>query len=125
VLGPNSLRSYEVALAAVDGVGLDEIEMDRVVTLVNDYVHGAARGAARERRVREVTGMSDEQWWARVAPFLETIDFSAYPVASRVGPVTGEAYGAHDPEGAFEFGLARLLDGLDVFIAGKRAGARR
>jgi AcrR family transcriptional regulator len=117
VLGPNTLRAYETALAAVDGLGLDEIEMDRVVTLVNDYVHGAARGAARERRVKEVTGMSDAEWWSRVEPFLQTLDFSAYPVASRVGPVTGEAYGAHDPAGAFEFGLARVLDGLEAFVA--------
>jgi AcrR family transcriptional regulator len=125
VLGPNTLRAYETALAAVDGIGLDEVEMDRVVTLVNDYVHGAARGAARERRVKEVTGMSDTEWWARVEPFLQTLDFSAYPVASRVGPVTGEAYGAHDPEGAFEFGLARMLDGLETFIARRAPGVSR
>lgn len=120
VLGPNTLAAYENMLAAVDGLGLDEIEMDRVVTLVSDYVHGAVRGAARERIVKEVTGMTDAQWWQRVAPVLETIDFSPYPVASRVGPVTGEAYGAHDPSGAFGFGLARLLDGLELFIEKKR-----
>lgn len=122
VLGPGTMRAYETALAAVDGLGLGEIEMDRIVTLLSDYVHGAARGAARERRVKEVTGMSDTEWWQRVEPFVSTIDFSTYPVASRVGPVTGEAYGAHDPEGAFEFGLARVLDGLEAFIARKGAG---
>jgi AcrR family transcriptional regulator len=120
VLGPNTLASYENMLAAVDGLGLGEIEMDRVVTLVSDYVHGAVRGAARERIVKEVTGMTDEEWWRRVKPALETIDFSPYPVSSRVGPVTGEAYGAHDPTGAFTFGLARLLDGLELFIASKK-----
>lgn len=120
VLGPNTLAAYENMLASVDGLGLDEIEMDRVVTLISDYVHGAVRGAARERIVKEATGMTDEQWWHRVAPTLETIDFSPYPVASRVGPVTGEAYGAHDPAGAFAFGLSRVLDGLALFIRGKR-----
>jgi AcrR family transcriptional regulator len=123
VLGPNTLRAYDTALAAVDGLGLDELAMDRVVTLINDYVHGAARGAARERRVKEVTGMSDEEWWSRVEPFLETLDFSPYPVASRVGPVAGEAYGAHDPAGAFEFGLARVLDGLELLIARRAPGS--
>lgn len=120
VLGPGTLRAYETALAAVDGLGLGEIEMDRIVTVVSDYVHGAARGAARERRVKEVTGMSDTEWWGRVGPFLGTLDFSPYPVASRVGPVTGEAYGAHDPRGTFEFGLARLLDGLELFVERRR-----
>jgi AcrR family transcriptional regulator len=120
VLGPNTLAAYEHLLAAVDGVGLGEIEMDRVVTLVADYVHGAVRGAARERQVREVTGMSDDEWWRRVEPVLKTLDFSPYPVALRVGPVTGEAYGAHDPAGAFSFGLARVLDGLALFIEPRR-----
>jgi hypothetical protein len=123
VLGPNTLAAYEHLLAAVDGVGLGEIEMDRVVTLVADYVHGAVRGAARERQVREVTGMSDDEWWRRVEPVLKTLDFSPYPVALRVGPVTGEAYGAHDPAGAFSFGLARVLDGLALFIEPRRKPA--
>jgi hypothetical protein len=120
VLGPNTLRGYEEALAAVDGLGLDEIEMDMIVTAINDYVHGAVRGAARERMVKEATGMTDEEWWRRVEPFLQNVDFSPYPVSSRVGPVTGEAYGAHDPERAFAFGLARLLDGLELFVASKK-----
>jgi hypothetical protein len=60
---------------------------------------GAVRNAAREKRVKELTGMTDEEWWYRVAPFLETLDFTPYPVLARVGKSTGEAYGAHD-EGA-------------------------
>lgn len=35
----------------------------------------------------------------------------------------GEAYGAHDPERAFEFGLARLLDGIERFVKEKRKEA--
>lgn len=119
VLGPNTLAGYEAGLAAIDGLGLDEIEMDMTVTLVSDYVHGAVRGAARERMVHEATRMTDEEWWRRVEPFLDTLDFSPYPVSSRVGPVTGATYGAHDPERAFRFGLTRVLDGLAIFIDGK------
>lgn len=115
-LGPNTLAAYETALSAVDGIGLTEIEMDYVVTLVMSYVAGAVRNAAREAMVNAETGMTDEQWWRRIEPFLETIDYSPYPITSRVGPVTGEAYGAHDPMGAFEFGLARMLDGLALLI---------
>ena len=118
VLGPNVFAKWNAELAAVDGIGLDELEMDRVLTLVLDYVSGAVRGAARERWVKERTGMTDGEWWDKVAPFLTEVvtDWSPYPVASRVGPVTGEAYGAHDPEGAFAFGLERVLDGLAVMI---------
>ncbi|NMO13263.1 TetR/AcrR family transcriptional regulator [Pyxidicoccus fallax] len=125
VLGPNTFRSADVALSAVEGLGLTDLEMDRVLNLVLDYVHGAVRNAAREKRVKELTGMTDAEWWSRVEPFLETVDFSPYPVLSRVGKTTGETYGAHDPEGAFAFGLARVLDGLSVFIEEKTAKRKR
>ena len=121
-LGPHTLAAWEAGLASVDGIGLDEIEMDMVVTLVANYVNGAVRDAARENTVKTLTGMTDVEWWEKVAPFLNTVDFSPYPVGSRVGPVVGEAYGAHDPQRAFDFGLQRVLDGLAVFIDGKVAG---
>ncbi len=120
VLGPNTMLAWETALSAADGLGLDEIEMDMVITLISNFVHGAVRDAAREKMVKETTGMTDTEWWERVAPFLETVDFSPYPVSSRVGPVVGAAYGAHDPQRAFEFGLERLLDGLALFIEARQ-----
>ncbi|MHA6300036.1 TetR/AcrR family transcriptional regulator [Devosia sp. CAU 1758] len=119
VLGPNTMRSYEAILSAVDGLGLDEVEMDMTVTLITNYVYGAVRDAARANLVKQQTGMSDEEWWYTIAPFLETLDYSRYPVASRVGPVVGELYGLGDPARAFEFGLARLLDGISMLIASK------
>jgi hypothetical protein len=78
------------------------------------------RGAARERWVKERTGKTDSQWWREVEPFLTealTREGHKYPVAMRVGAATAEVYGgAHDPRGAFAFGLERVLDGLAVFI---------
>jgi len=124
VFGPNTLLGYEVALSAVDGLGLDEIEMDMCVTLVANYVYGATRDLARSRRVKELTGLTDDEWWHTIEPLLETIDFSAYPVSSRVGPVTGEAYGLGDPDRAFAFGLERILDGIGLLIE-RKSGAPR
>jgi AcrR family transcriptional regulator len=122
VLGPHTFAKYDFELSAVDGIGLTELEMDRVLTLVLDYTSGAVRGAARERWVKERTGMTDHQWWYTVAPHLEEIftpEYSKYPTATRVGPIVGETYGAHDPTGSFTFGLARLLDGLEPFISAR------
>ncbi|MFP2924924.1 TetR/AcrR family transcriptional regulator [Pyxidicoccus sp. 3LG] len=125
VIGPNTLRAADIALSAIEGLGLTDLEMDRISTLISNYVLGAVRDAAREKRVKELTGMTDTEWWSRVAPFLETLDFTPYPVLSRVGKTAGETYGAHDPEGAFAFGLERVLDGLAVFIDGKAANRKR
>jgi hypothetical protein len=78
------------------------------------------RDAARAEMVKKLSGMTDDEWWRRVSPGLEAIDFRPYPVASRVGPVVGALYGVGDPDRAFAFGLELLLDGFERLIAGKR-----
>ena len=125
-LGPNLVGKYEAELSAVDGLGLGEIEMNRALTLVLDYVSGVVRNAARERWVKERTGKTDSEWWLEVSPHLEqAMAGHDFPLASRVGTVFGETYGAADPEGDFAFGLERLLDGLEQFIAARGAPAAR
>ncbi|MFE3450652.1 TetR/AcrR family transcriptional regulator [Nonomuraea sp. NPDC059194] len=118
VLGPNTIAKYEYELSAVDGIGLTDVEMDSVITLVTGFVHGAARGAVEALEAEKLTGMTDEQWWAAHAPFLHRIsDASRFPVASRVGEAAAEVYGsAYSPEHSFEFGLQRLLDGISLLI---------
>ena len=119
VLGPGTMRSYEFALSAVDGLGLTPIEMDLVVTMIGAYCHGAARPEAQARKLREATGLTDDQWWHTIEPYLKTVDYSPYPVAQRIGPIVGELYGLGDPDMAFKFGVERMLDGFAVLIEGK------
>ena len=57
--------------------------------------------------------------WETIAPALSEIDYTPYPVASRVGPIVGELYGLGDPERSFNFGLELLLDGFERLIASK------
>ncbi len=117
-LGPNVTAKYDYELRAVDGIGLTDLEMDSVITLITGFVHGAARGAVEAAQAESATGLTDEQWWAAHAPFLSRIgDAGRYPVASRVGQSAGEAFNAaYSPEHAFEFGLERVLDGIETLI---------
>ncbi len=114
--GPRTLGKYDHELSALEGTGLTDLEMDNVLTLIAAYVHGAARGVVEAERAAQETGMTDAEWWTAHEPFLVAVgDFSAYPLAGRVGTASGEAYNAAgDPAGSFEFGLARLLDGIAV-----------
>jgi AcrR family transcriptional regulator len=122
-LGPNVTAKYDNELRAIDGVGLTDVEMDSVVTLIGGFVHGTVRGAVEAAQAEQHTGMTDEQWWLAHAPYLEKVfDTSRFPVAARVGAAAGEAYGsAYPPDHGFEFGLQRLLDGIEAFIQ-KRSG---
>lgn len=121
VLGPNVIQKYENELRALEGIGLTEIEMDSVLTLLIGQAQVSARGRSEISRVERSSGLTEEQWWTQNAPLLEqVIDYSRFPVASRVGAAAGEAHHAsYSPEHAFEFGLARILDGIEVLIGGR------
>ncbi|MBE1485339.1 TetR/AcrR family transcriptional regulator [Plantactinospora soyae] len=123
VLGPHLMAKWDRDLTAVDGLGLTEIEMDLVVSLLQDYVYGAVRSVIEAARVEQRTGMTSEQWWETYAPLLEQVfDPDRYPTAARVGEVSGEEYGApSDPARSFEFGLQRVLDGIESLIRTRAA----
>jgi AcrR family transcriptional regulator len=124
VLGPNIFRQYEDQLQAVDGIGLTDLEMDAVVVLLADYVHGAARGAVDAAQAEQRTGLSDEAWWLSYEPLLESV-FNAkeYPLATRVGQVAGETHqAAYHAEYAFSFGLERVLDGIETMVRSRQPG---
>jgi len=118
VLGPGETAKYDYELRAVEGIGLTDVEMDSVLTLVLRYVHGAVRDALDAEQAKRRTGMTDEQWWRAFAPLLERVlTADRFPLAARVGSSVGAAHGAPgDPEHAFEFGLRRVLDGIDAFV---------
>ncbi|MFI0348839.1 TetR/AcrR family transcriptional regulator [Actinomadura sp. 9N407] len=120
-MGPNALDKYEHELRAVEGLGLTDVEMDSVVALVNGFAESAARVAVDAAQAERRTGMSDEQWWETTAPLLEKlIDLERYPLGTRVGTAAGQEYGgAVGPGHAFEFGLRRVLDGIEVLIGSR------
>lgn len=122
VLGPHVLDKYEYELRTLEGLGLTDAEMDASVMLVDSFVQGAARGAVDAATTRRESRQSDTQWWHDRSPLLEKVlDVDRYPVASRVGGSVGEEQqAAYDPARAFEFGLGRLLDGLDVLVSSRR-----
>ncbi|GAA4602961.1 TetR/AcrR family transcriptional regulator [Actinoallomurus liliacearum] len=117
-LGPNALAKYDEELRAVEGIGLTDVEMDGVLTLVLQHVVSSARLLVEAAEAQSRTGMTDGEWWAAHAPLLaEVFEADRYPVAARVGAAAGEAHqAALSPEYAFEFGLARILDGVGALV---------
>jgi AcrR family transcriptional regulator len=117
-IGPNGSDRYEWQLAAVEGVGLTDLEMDQVVTVIGAFTAGAARMSVAARSTAEESGISDLEWWEVNAPILERVmPPGAYPLSGRVGTAAGEEYNAvADPARSFHFGLERMLDGVRVLI---------
>ena len=118
-LGPNLMAKYERELRAVDGLGLSEVQMDLLVTLVNGFVRGTVSGVQEKAEAERTTGITDDQWWAVTAPYVaEVFDAGRFPTAARVGPVAGaELQAAYDPRRTFDFGLELLLDGVAKLVS--------
>lgn len=117
-LGPGLMAKYEHELAAFDGTGLSDRNIDAALTYLLGNVATLARAADDARRTTADTGQDDAAWWAANAPILERVmDPGAYPRASRIGTAAGAAQGgAYDPDTAWRFGLRRVLDGLAALI---------
>ena len=122
VLGPHVAAKYDYELRAVDGIGLTDLEMDSVLTLVLGHVRAAARVTVDAAQTRDRTGLTDDQWWQAAAPFLaRVLDPARFPTAARVGTAAGQAHGAaHDGDHAFTFGLDRVLDGIDALVRSRQ-----
>jgi AcrR family transcriptional regulator len=128
-LGPNSFRSYDRALSAVTGTGLGGREMANVVNLISTFLRGAALAAVEAMNAHRRSGVDDDRWWQARAPLLEAVlDPQRFPtlcspeLAGAFDAPTGEGgyYLAHARE-AFEFGLQRLLEGIEALVQRRAA----
>jgi AcrR family transcriptional regulator len=109
-LGPNALRQIEYAMAAVDGLGLDIDGMLDMVNTVNAFVTGFVQAELAEEEAQRRTGLNEEQWRARMAPYLrQLIATGRYPFLERI---VVEAEDFPDVDTTFERRLALVLDGL-------------
>ena len=117
-LGPNVADRYEWQLSSVEGIGLDDVEMDQAVTLVVGFASNVVRSEQAVRQVEKESGLSDLEWWeANAGPLGEVMGSREYPLAGRVGQAAGDAYQAGtDPGLELSFGLERILDGIEAYV---------
>lgn len=135
ILSPSEFDAYECQLRLFDGLGLTGLEMSRSASVVGSFVRGSAKTVADARAAEQATGVSDDDWWNARSPLLEELAGDAwadrYPLLSRLDaeqvydqvdrPDDTTPYLVQDALDTFEFGLQRLLDGLEAYIA-SRAG---
>ncbi|MFJ2213247.1 TetR/AcrR family transcriptional regulator [Streptomyces sp. NPDC101062] len=126
-LGPGLMAKYEHELAAFDGLGLDDVEMDAALTFLLGFVHSVARADLDTQATARDSALSDAQWWAANAPLLARVfDPARFPLAARVGSAAGATHqGMYSPEHAFDFGLRRVLDGLAHLVASRSPSRSR
>jgi AcrR family transcriptional regulator len=113
VFGPNTLAGVEFLIAGLDGIGLTDVERIMVLTAVDGFVVGTARSFIHYSNAAEETGVSEEEFWEVQLPYLEQAMASgAYPA---MASLSEDAFSGGWEE-TFEFGLNRILDGLEKLI---------
>ncbi|NUW45811.1 TetR/AcrR family transcriptional regulator C-terminal domain-containing protein [Nonomuraea rhodomycinica] len=112
---PGLLRHTEWALAAVDGHGLAPDAMMRIHILLYSYVQGIAANLELEQQAQAATGLTDEEWMDRNAPYPALLAQGGYPTFVKVVEDLGGDFEL-DLDRLFEFGLRPLLDGLALII---------
>ena len=112
LMGPNQTAALDALLRMISGIGLTNGQMMAVVGLVISYVQGRARQLADGARAEQRSGVSDEQFWHDFAPLLdEHLDAGRFPALAAVWRDEELSW-----EDEFEFGLERVLDGIEAFV---------
>ncbi len=110
--GPNLLRAIEHILAAVDGLGLDIDTMFDMWLTVSAFVNGYVLTELAEQEAQRRSGLTQEQFRARIAPYVrQIVESRQYPLFTRI---ILEAEDFPDPDAVFERRLGYVLDGLPV-----------
>lgn len=117
VLGPAAVDGMEKVLTRIRPMGLPDRELVSVIILVDSYVIGAARTQVHHLEAEHRTGLTDTEFWEAQVPVLEKVMASGrYPVMASLDE---NAWGPDFDH--FEFGLRRILDGLETLVAERRA----
>lgn len=111
---PHALAHTEWAMRAFDGWQLEpEVMLYTHLSLTN-YVRGCAINFELEEEARSDTGITDEQWMqAQGAAVAERFASGSFPTLARA---LGRLQEPPTPASMFEFGLERMLDGIEVAI---------
>lgn len=119
VLGPSTVDGMEKVISRIKPTGLSDRELVSAVIMIDSYVTGAARSQLYTQEAECRTGLTDAEFWAAQAPFLEEAMASGrYPV---MASLSGDSFGLGFDH--FEFGLQRILDGLEAIVERRGSGS--
>lgn len=113
---PSAVAYTEWVLRALDGKGLNLEEMMHAAVTMFGFVRGVAVNIAPEDEQRRDTGITGDEWMTQQAPaLLDIVSTGKFPMFTRAVASDLDL----GLETLFEFGLARMLDGIGEWISGR------
>lgn len=113
-LAPNAMAHTEWVLRALEGLGLDPSAMLHVHITLFSYARGLATSLEAEAEAEQDTGMTSDEWMATQEAALEAVAGSG-SFTTLLGIAKQPDFDL-DLDTLFEFGLQRMLDGLEVYL---------
>ncbi|SFB50528.1 transcriptional regulator, TetR family [Amycolatopsis marina] len=115
-LGPGVMAGDEYLLSTVAGLGLSPRQVAAAASSIGTYVDAHAALEADNIHLAQVTGESEDTWWHQRMSFWENyFDTERHPTMTEVWSKGGfEASAVDQAMEAYEFGLNRLLDGIEA-----------
>jgi DNA-binding transcriptional regulator YhcF (GntR family) len=116
LLAPHAMAHTEWAMRALDGHGFDGHRLFLTAVMLANYVRGTAVNLEAEAQAEQETGLTDEQWMnAQQDRFAAVLAGGGFPMMERYATEPDADFGLDE---LMEYGLQRLLDGIDRVIAG-------
>jgi AcrR family transcriptional regulator len=128
-LGPGVMAGQEYLLSTVSGLGLTPRQLPAAANSIEAYITANAASEVEGEQLEKATGQSTDTWWDERSEFWEKyFDVDRHPSIVKVWTDGGYDVGtAGAAAEAYEFGLHRLLDGIEALLArpdGTRSGDR-
>jgi AcrR family transcriptional regulator len=110
----NGMRHTEWALAALDTAGVGTEQAMHLHFTLFGFVRGLALSLEPEAQAEQDTGLTSDEWMStRQDEFLAVLRGGEFPQMGRLFTIDLEL----DLDALFEFGMARLLDGLERYLS--------
>lgn len=118
-LGPGVMAGDEYLLSTVSGLGLPPRQLAAAASSIGTFVDAHAAIEADNAYLVRVTGETEDTWWQQRMSFWENyFDTERHPTMVEVWNGGGfEASAVDQAAEAYEFGLNRLLDGIEAAAA--------
>lgn len=113
--GPNWLLWLEAVAKPLARTGLRGQEIGQMLSIIDGYTRGASDTAISLARAR-ARGTSDEEWAAAVGADLgRAIGDARFPAFAAIitAPSDGRPWTLEE---SFDFGLQRVLDGIELYV---------
>jgi AcrR family transcriptional regulator len=122
--GPNWFAWLEWALRVLSETGLSASEMLAIVDLVDGHVRGAAQIFLAVAKAEQNAGTPGGWEVAFEAALARAIGDGRFPTLARIAASEGFVTGTAPSDDHFEFGLQRVLDGIDAYVRARSTSRR-